>query len=303
MITKAVITAAGRGTRQYPATNAVQKELFPVVDLDGIAKPTIQIIAEQAVQAGIEEICIVVNPGEGEQLRRHFKGLGPDEKEGFRRQNKGWILKQSDLLSELNRRITYVEQTEPHGFGHAVWCARRFSGPDPFLLLLGDHLYLSNSPISCIEQAIQGYGQVKTTLLPVVRTPVHQINLFGTLCGEPVPGKAGFYSVRKIIEKPDAETARKQLKTPGLSEDEYLTLFGIYALSGRIMDYLGKHVENDIRSGDEIQLTTALQELIDRDKAYALEINGLRLDMGTPLGYIQTQLALARRGVFGDRLE
>ena len=303
MIRKAVITAAGRGTRQYPATNAVQKELFPVVDLDGITKPTIQIIAEQTLQAGIEAICIVVNPGEGEHLQRHFKGLGLDESENFRKQNKDWILKQSDLLSDLSRRITYVEQKEPNGFGHAVWSARLFTGTDPFLLLLGDHLYLADSGISCIEQTLRGFESVNRTLLPVARTPVSQINLFGTLSGDPDPERAGFYHVIKILEKPDAETARKQLRTPGLSEDQYLTLFGIYALSGRIIDYLGRHVENDIRSGGEIQLTTALQELIEGEGAYALEMNGRRLDMGNPLGYIQTQLALAQRGVFSDRLE
>jgi UTP--glucose-1-phosphate uridylyltransferase len=303
MITKAVITAAGRGTRQYPATNAVQKELFPVVDLDGITKPTIQIIAEQAVQAGIEEICIVVNPGEGERLQRHFKELGLNEREGFRKQNKDWILEQSDLLSDLKRRITYIEQPDPHGFGHAVWCARLFTGPDPFLLLLGDHLYLSDSTISCIKQAIRGYEQVKTTLLPVARTPVSQITLFGTVSGDPMPDKTGFYKILRILEKPDAKTAAEQLRTPGLSENEYLTLFGMYVLSDRVMDYLGRHVENDVRSGGEIQLTTALQELIEGQGACAMEIKGQRLDMGTPLGYIQTQLALARRSILGDRLE
>jgi UTP--glucose-1-phosphate uridylyltransferase len=303
MITKAVITAAGKGSRQYPATHAVQKELFPLIDLDGIAKPTIQIIAEQAVKAGIEEICIVVNPGEAEQFQRHFKGLTGKEKEIFRKKNKDWILEQSDRLADLNRRITYIEQPEPHGFGHAVWCARLFTEPDPFLLLLGDHLYLSDSPVSCIEQAIQGFEQVKTTLLPVARTPVNQITLFGTLSGDPIPDKSDFYKVLRILEKPDADRARKQLRTPGLSENEYLTLFGMYVLSDRVMHHLGRHVENDVRSSGEIQLTTALQELIEWEGAYAMEIKGQRLDMGTPLGYIQTQLALAKRGVFGKRLE
>ncbi len=303
MIKKAVITAAGKGTRQYPATNAVQKELFPLIDLDGIAKPAIQIIAEQALRAGIEEICIVVNPGEAGQFRRHFKPLPEDEKSAFSRKDKSWGLTQSELLNDLMHRIIYVEQTEQHGFGHAVWCAHEFTGTDPFLLLLGDHIYVSNTPVSCISQALDAFHAAAKTVLPACPAPAEQLYLFGTLGADPLPGHPGLCQVRDIIEKPDAETARAKLRTPGLPDDHFLTLFGMYVLTGTIMEILDRHVRENVRSGGEIQLTTALQELNRSEGCVTLEIKGQRLDMGTPAGYLETQTVLARRGALKDRFE
>ena len=298
MIKKAVITAAGKGTRQYPATNAVQKELFPLVDLDGIAKPVIQIIAEQALRAGIEDLCIVVNPGESGHFRRHFRGLTGAERPAFEKPGKEWGIRQSGLLEDLGRRIRYVEQAEQHGFGHAVWCAREFAGNDPFLLLLGDHVYISGEDRSCVAQAIGGFERIGKTLLPVVRTPADRLHLFGTLAGDPSEEAPGLYRVKEILEKPDPETARKRLVTPGLPEDLFFTLFGMYALSPGLMDILERHVRDNVRSAGEIQLTPALGELAGTEGSFALEIDGVRLDMGTPLGYIETQLTLAQKGVF-----
>jgi UTP--glucose-1-phosphate uridylyltransferase len=303
MIKKAVITAAGKGTRQYPATNAVQKELFPLVDLDGIAKPVIQIIAEQAVRAGIEELCIVVNPGEAGQFKRHFAGLSGRERASFMKKNNSQALEQSDLLNDLKKRIIYIEQTEQHGFGHAVWCARDFTGNDPFLLLLGDHIYLSDSEISCISQTLQEFNRTSLSLFPVCRTPMQELHLFGTVAGDPVPGSSGRYRVREIAEKPDPETARARLRTPGLGPDEFFTLFGMYALTPGVMTVLDRHVKSNVQSGGEIQLTTALQEITASEGAHALEILGRRLDMGTPRGYIETQVSLASRSVFSENMK
>lgn len=302
MIKKAVITAAGKGTRQYPATNAVQKELFPLVDLDGIAKPTIQIVAEQALRAGIEEICIIVNPGEAEQFRRHFVGLEEPERVSFEKKGKAWGLEQSELLLRLKESISYVEQTEQHGFGHAVWCAQSFVNDEPFLLLLGDHVYVSDQE-SCIRQAVCGFEQVEQTLFPVAQTPADQLHLFGTLKGLPVDGQPGLYRVTDIVEKPSPELARQTLATPGLPEDRFFTFFGIYALSPKIMHILEAHVQKNVRSGGEVQLTTALEELNRNEGTFALEIDGQRLDMGTPLGYLETQLTLALKGPFRQAIQ
>ena len=302
MIKKAVITAAGRGTRHYPATNAVQKEMFPLVDIDGVSKPVIQIIVEQVVLAGIEDVCIVVNPGESEQFRKHFNELNSKDRRTFEEKGKAWGLLQSDLLGNLKARITYIEQTEQKGFGHAVWCAHQFVHEDPFLLLLGDHVYVSETEISCIAQTLQGYGQIQKTLFPVICTPIEQLHLFGTLTGQPVTGKTGLYQVTEIIEKPNPETARKYLITPGLPKEQFFTFFGIYALSPDIMHILNNHVNKDVRSGGEIQLTPALRELSSSREAFAMEIRGRRLDMGTPMGYIETQIALARKGVFASKV-
>lgn len=302
MIKKAVITAAGKGTRQYPATNAVQKELFPLVDLDGITKPTIQIVAEQALLAGVESICIIVNPGEAEQFKRHFVGLSAEEKPAFEKPGKEWGLNQGELLGRLKDAITYVEQKEQHGFGHAVWCAKEFVDNQPFLLLLGDHVYVSDKE-NCIKQAADVFARINKTLFPVALTPIDQLHLFGTLSGLPVEGQKDLYKVTDIIEKPSAELARKSLITPGLETDQFFTFFGMYCLSPMIMNILDRHVRENIRSGGEVQLTTALEELKSTEGAYALEVKGQRLDMGTPLGYLETLLELAKKGMFKEEVE
>ena len=231
-IKKAVITAAGKGTRQYPATNAVQKELFPVVDVDGITKPTIQVIAEQVFNAGIEEIAIIVQPGEEKQFIAHFQGLSVSGKKSF--QNKEWGIRQSELLEKLSRRITYIHQTSQEGFGHAVYCAHKWVGEEPFLLLLGDHIYLSSNQDSCIKQAINGFNLLQKTVFAVKQTPADLLYLFGTVAGEPVDGKDNLYKITSVYEKPSADYARLNLKTAGLADDSFLAFFGMYLFTPTI---------------------------------------------------------------------
>ena len=137
-VKKAVITAAGMGTRHYPATQTLQKEMIPLVDRDGTTKPTIQIILEEARESGIEEFCIVISPHTENQFRNHFRGMRP-EQEPFLR-GKQWAADEAEKLRELGERITYVVQEKQEGYGHAVYCAREFVGDDAFLLLLGDHV-------------------------------------------------------------------------------------------------------------------------------------------------------------------
>jgi UTP--glucose-1-phosphate uridylyltransferase len=298
MIRKAVITAAGKGTRQYPATNSVQKELFPLVDRDGIAKPTIQIIAEQALAAGIEEICIVVQPGEDEQFKNHFRGLIENEKKSFA--NKKWGLAQSQLLDKLNHAITYVYQTVQEGYGHAVYCAKDWVGAEPFLLMLGDHLYISHSNESCVTQLINAFRTYQQTIYSVKQTPAERLYLFGTVAGESIGENPAAYQLTRIVEKPAVSFAQKNLVTPGLPENTFLTFFGMHVLKPEIFEILGAHIQQNVREKGEIQLTTAQAELCQRDGAIGVEIEGERLDMGTPLGYLETQTALAMNGVFAD---
>src|SRR3954470_14869485 len=151
-VRKAVITAAGRGTRQYPATSTVQKEMIPLVDRDGITKPTLQIVAEEALESGIEEICIITGPGDEENYKKHFQGLSSDLLPAFK--GKEWALAESRKLEHLNKILTYVTQPTPEGFGHAVYQARSFVGDEPFLLMLGDHIYGSRNEKRCARQLI-----------------------------------------------------------------------------------------------------------------------------------------------------
>jgi UTP--glucose-1-phosphate uridylyltransferase len=301
MVKKAIITAAGKGTRLYPGTNAVQKELFPLVDLDGIAKPTIQIIAEQVLAAGIEEIAIVVQPGEEIAFQTHFQGLTESAKQSFT--NKRWGLKQSDTLDRLKQKITYIHQTHQEGYGHAVHCAKEWVGDEPVLLMLGDHVYISHLESSCVHQILSGFAKYQQSIYAVKRTPADRLYLFGTVTGTLVDKDPGAYQLTKITEKPDVTYARQHLETPGLPEGWYLTFFGLHVLTPMIFTILTEHIEKNIRDKGEIQLTTAQAELCEREGAVGLEIQGDRLDMGTPLGYLETIFALANHGAFSREIQ
>ncbi|MBN1482193.1 hypothetical protein EH223_08045 [candidate division KSB1 bacterium] len=295
MIRKAIITAAGKGTRQYPGTNAVQKELFPLVDRDGITKPTIQIIVEEAMHAGVAEVAIIVQPGGEEQFQAHFRGLSESDVNSF--SNKKWGLKQSALLDKMSQSITYIHQTEQHGFGHAVYCAHEWAGDDPVLLLLGDHVYLSHVDTSCAQQIVNLYDRFQKSILAVQQTHINNLSLFGTVAGEQLDSRLGLYRLDRIIEKPTAKVAAENLVIPELPPNMFLTIFGLYLLTPTIFKILAQHVEKDIRENGEIQLSTALAELFAQEGAMGYEVAGERLDMGTPLGYLQTQFRLAQHSV------
>ena len=301
MIKKAIITAAGKGTRQYPATNAVQKELFPLVDRDGISKPTIQIIIQEAMNAGIEDIAIIVQPGEEKQFQMHFQGLSKSEKGSFR--GKAWGLEQSKQLEKMQRAITYIHQTEQHGFGHAVYCAHEWAGDDPVLLMLGDHVYLSQVEASCAEQLVNLYDRFHKSIFAVQQTPIDELYLYGTVAGQVLDPRLGLYQLNKILEKPTAKAARAHLVIPELPPKMFLTIFGMYLLTPTVFKLLASHVENDVRDKGEIQLTTALAELIEKEGAIGYEVAGERMDMGTPLGYLQTQFKLAQNGPFAKQIK
>src|SRR6478672_4770985 len=151
-VRKAVITAAGRGTRQYPASSAVQKEMFPLVDRDGLTKPVIQIIGEEAIESGIEQICIITQPGEEPEYREYFRRMTDEDARAFR--GKDWAILASEKLAHFGERLHFAEQDSPEGFGHAVYQAKRFVGDDPFLLMLGDHVYMSDTKDRCAAQII-----------------------------------------------------------------------------------------------------------------------------------------------------
>lgn len=291
-VKKAVVTAAGRGTRHFPATRILQKELMPLVDRDGTTKPTIQIIVEEAIESGIDEICLVASPDSEDQLRAHFSGLSDSDPAGAMYRSKPWAMEEAERLAKMGERIHYVLQPQPEGYGHAVYCAREFIDGDPFLLLLGDHVYIAGSKVPCSRQVMNVFAEQQAPVSAVQRTLEDQLHLFGTLTGRRI-GPGEVYEVARIIEKPSLEIAEEQLRTPGLRRGEYLCFFGIHVLPPAVFDALEHHIRNDIRERGEIQLTSSLELLREQGRYLAAEIDGARYDMGVPFGYIQTQLALA----------
>lgn len=291
-VRKAVITAAGRGTRQYPASTTVQKEMFPLVDVDGLTKPTVQIIAEEALEAGIEELCIVTAPGDEELYRRHFRGLSEELLPAFA--GKDWALRESEQLARIERALSFVTQRTPEGYGHAVYAAKDWVGDEPFLLLLGDHVYISSDPAGrrCGHQVVLAFEGSGQSVSAVKRTPERMLHLFGTVKGEPLD-QDGLYRVRAMVEKPSPERAERELRSPGLRSGDYLCFFGMHVFTPAIFDCLGYNIEHDIRERGEFQLTAAQAMLAEREPYLAFEALGERYDMGVPFGLAETQLALA----------
>ena len=296
-IRKGVITAAGRGTRQYPASQTVQKELFPLVDVDGYAKPTVQILVEELLASGIEEVCIVANPANVEPMRRHFQGPAPRVSPG-----KEWMRPLSDALADMARRLTFVVQETQEGYGHAVFQAREWVGDEPFLLTLGDHIYFSDTPDRCARQVMTAYEAHQAPMTSVSRVPEAQLYRYGTLAGILIQGtQPPVYELRALFEKPTTEYARAHLRTPGVPEGEYLVHFGTHAFPPVIFDCLEHLITHDLRVKGEIQLTSAQELLLERGPYLACEVAGVRYDMGIPEGLIETQIALALRSPFATR--
>jgi UTP--glucose-1-phosphate uridylyltransferase len=296
-VRKAVITAAGRGTRQYPASTAVQKEMFPLVDRDGLTKPVIQIIGEEAIDSGIEEICIITQPGDEHLYRDYFKRLDNEMVKSFRKHE--WALLESEKLGAFGERLHFAEQHTPEGFGHAVYQAKKFVGDEPFLLMLGDHVYISDMKDRCARQLIKVYEQYMLEAITAVQpTLERQLHLFGTIRGGPIDEGKGIYRAELIVEKPSIERARAELVTPGQPAGNYLAHFGQHVFSPRIFDSLEYLIKNDLREKGEIQLTAAQEHLRQNtDKYWCTITHGQRYDTGIPYGLMETQLALALNGV------
>lgn len=296
-VRKAVITAAGKGTRQYPASSIVQKELFPLVDRDGLTKPVIQIIIEELLGSGIEEICIITQPGEERIYRDYFKPLTGPDAERFK--GKTAALEMSGKLADYGRRLHFAVQHSPEGFGHAVYQARGFVGDEPFVLMLGDHLYISDTQVRCTRQLIDVYESASKTqpcsaVTGVQPTLEKHLHLFGALRGTPSALGEGIYTADLIVEKPSIELARAQLATPGLPAGNFLCHFGIHVFAPAIFESLEHLIRNDLREKGEIQLTAAQEHLRQTMGRYVVSVvHGLRLDTGIPFGLMETQIALA----------
>lgn len=299
-ITKAVITAAGRGARQYPASDTVQKAMLPLVDRDGLTKPVLQIIAEEALESGIEEICVVVAPGDEEYYRRHFEAYAANLRSAF--EGVEWAGQQVKRLEELERRLRFAVQATPEGYGHAVWCAREFVGASPFLLLLGDHLYISRSESRCARQLIELASAEECPVSAVQATREHLIHQYGTLSGKRLHDRPEVWAIEEIIEKPTPTLAELRLQVPGLRAGHYLCFFGMHVLTPAIFELLDDLVTRDAREAGQIQLTTALNALARREKYLALETRGTRHNLGVKFGVVEAQVALALGGVDRERM-
>ncbi|MGI2294930.1 UTP--glucose-1-phosphate uridylyltransferase GalU [Paenibacillus sp. GXUN7292] len=278
-VRKAIIPAAGLGTRFLPATKAMPKEMLPIVD-----KPTIQYIVEEAIESGIEDIIIVTGKGK-RAIEDHFDNSFELEQNLL---EKGKL----ELLNEVQKSskmvdIHYIRQKEAKGLGHAVWCARKFIGNEPFAVLLGDDIVQAEKP--CLKQMIDQYDRYRSSIIGVQSVPYDEVSRYGIVAGKEIHER--LYSVSNLVEKPKKEEAPTNI-----------AIMGRYILSQKIFDILGNQKPG---AGGEIQLTDAIAELNRSEAIYAYDFEGTRYDVGEKLGFIKTTLefALQRDELREDLLE
>jgi UTP--glucose-1-phosphate uridylyltransferase len=266
-IKQALITAAGQSQRRLP--------LQTLVDQDGLTKTALQILIEEVLQAGIDRIVVVVAPGDIPSFTQAAGTLAP--------------------------RLSFVEQDAPLGYGHAVWSAREALGGDPFLLLVGDHLYVSGAAQRCAQQLTAVVKGENCAISAVQATHESKLPLYGTVGGRLVAGRRGLYDVSEIIEKPTPTEAEQRLIVPGLRNGHYLCFFGMHVLTHTVLELLEEDIERAGNRGG-IHLTPALARLAARERYLAVELQGRRYDMGLKYGLLTAQLALALHGKDRDEV-
>ncbi len=291
-VRKAVIPAAGFGTRLFPATKVVKKELFPIIDRDGRAKPVILAIVEEAINAGIAEVGIVVQPDDKAVFRDLFQN--PPKPELFAKlslQNQEY----SQYLQDLGSKVTILTQNEQEGYGHAVFCAKEWVKDEPFLLLLGDHIYTSDIHKSCARQILEIYAQVNQSVVGLSTMPAEIIHKAGCITGI-WQELNSILDVTQVYEKPTIEYARQHLRVEGMGKDEFLCVFGLYLLTPKIFEFLAEHINQNFRERGEFQLTSCLDKLRQAEGMTGYVVQGKCFDTGLPDAYRQTMIEF--RNVF-----
>lgn len=285
-VRKAVIPAAGFGTRLFPATKALKKELFPIMGRDGRMKPVILTIVEEAVQAGIEEVGIITQTNDREIFEDFFNS--PPAIENFNKLSKE-NQDYSNYLLDIGRRVSLLTQDVQDGFGHAVYCTRDWVRNEPFLLMLGDHLYASETDRSCVGQLLDIYEKTGQSVVGLKVTPITESRHFGCVAGV-WQNNGSILNISEFAEKPDVDYARTHLEVEGLEPDTVLTIFGIYILTPQIFERLEEHIRHNIRERGEFQLTSCLDEIRKEEGFVGVVVKGRRFDVGLPEAYRQTMI-------------
>ena len=272
-VRKAIIPAAGLGTRFLPATKAQPKEMLPIVD-----KPTIQYIIEEAVASGIEEILIITGRNK-KSIEDHFDRSVELEME-LEKAGKEEMFEMIKKISDM-ADIHYIRQKEPRGLGHAIYCAKSFVGDEPFAVMLGDDVV--DSKVPCLKQLMDCFNEYQTTILGVQEVNANDVNKYGIVDGIYIEDRV--YKVKELVEKPSLEEAPSNV-----------AILGRYRITPQIFEILENTKPG---KGNEIQLTDALQTLISNEAMYAYIFEGKRYDVGDKLGFLEAtvEFALKKEGL------
>ena len=260
-IKKVVITAAGRNQHLLP--------LQTLVDCDGVQKSALRIIIEESISAGIEDICIVICPGD----QTAYKAAA----------------------GKVPGKLQFVEQTAPLGYGHALYCAKDFLAGEPFLHLVSDHLYLTRQEQRCAQQLTENARLQKCSISAVQATREAMLPYYGAIGGKTVSHEQRLYAVETVIEKPTPTEAEQRLIMPGLRTGHYLCFFGMHVLTPTVIDILGEKLEQ-AQGKASVSLSTALASLPERERYLAFEVSGRRYNLGEKFGQLAAQLAFGLAG-------
>ena len=271
-ITKAVITAARRTQRSLP--------LQTIIDSDGVEKSVLRVLVEEVIDAGVDEICVIVYPGDEAAY--------------------------AATVGEHAGRLQFVQQAEQLGYAHAVYCAREFVGSDSFLHLVGDHLYVRPNGGRCAARVVEAARAHNCSVSAVQATRETLLPYFGAVGGHRLAGRTGLYQVETVVEKPTPTEAEQRLVASGLRAGHYLCFFGIHVLTATVMEILGGLLTTsdavDMDGGAGLSLSAALNLLARREHYLALEQRGMRLDIGVKYGLLTAQIALALNGQDRDEM-
>lgn len=263
-IQKAVITAAAPSQRKLP--------LQTLVDKEGIEKTFLELLIEEVISSGIYNICVIVQPGDEQPY--------------------------AQAIGDYAGSVTFLQQKESLGYGHALYCAQPFTGRDPFLHLVGDHLYVNRGKESSSKHLVDFASKQNCTVSTVQPVRESLIPNFGIVGGKRLQGVSDVYQVERVIEKPTPTEAEQHLLVPGLRAGNYLSFFGMHVLSATLMDILGQ----ELKVNKKVTLSVALNLLARTEKYLALEKSDLRYDMGEKYGLLKAQLSLALHGQDRDRI-
>lgn len=265
-VKKAVITAAAPDQRKLP--------IQTIRDMFGKERSVLEMMVDEIVRAGVDEVCVVVYPGDEDTYRQ--------------------------VLNQHSDRVTFVHQDKPLGYGHALFSASLFTGKDPFLHFVGDHLYVRRSKVDIARHLVETAEQNSCSVSAVQSTREGLITQYGTVGGSRIQGRDDIYNIDSVVEKPTPTIAEQKLMVPGLRAGHYLCFFGMHVLTSSIMDILETHIE---KSGNrKIGLSEALNEMATKEQYLALEKTDFRFNMGTRYGLMKAQLAIALSGEDRDRV-
>lgn len=286
-VKKAIIPLAGFGTRVFPATKVLRKCFLPLVDTDGLLKPALMIMLEGLLNAGIEEICLIIGEDEQEEFDRFFAPLPEEHYLKLSAEKAAY----EERIGTMRDHITFVHQKERLGFGHAIWQAKQFADHDPILLLLGDFVYRSNTDTDCCRQVIDAYKECGRTLVAITEIPLERVAHYGVLRGVWEDTEETLMKVDTMVEKPTDDYAREYLGVRNRQgKQKYYATFGQYVLTPEVFNELDRQIRQDHEptEGKEYGLTAALEAVREKYGMFAFVPNGKSYDIGLPETYRET---------------